>query len=331
MIKKRQMSKIKITLAFLTAAVVIAGIYGATQIQQKKIVSKLTASVLTKKHDKETPVHSVKLINQKIDLFHKKPSLQTLADVENSIGQKFRNLSMDQRYKLLDRFQIVLATRYYRLDPLQDDLLSIYAHIEVPQSKGELLRDLQKKKDANFISKLNPEQKSLLRQLNNHSIEITPNEEYGAIYHVKPNYWNRLFGAYFSKSDQLYWNQLVLENDPFINRQSQLAVNRVTLGDWAFFWEQFIKDNPDSHFHMGAENHYQRYINHMLEGTGNSPTIDRDTKKINLKVEKDFDMILKRHPNSDVAKSITFFRKSIHESQNKVDTSTVNKDDFMMQ
>ncbi|QNK63616.1 hypothetical protein H7F33_03685 [Pedobacter sp. PAMC26386] len=325
------MSKGKISLIILAVFAVIAVFCVTIHLLQKKPVQSLTAVKPVQTGSKKDSVESAVApaakqtdsINLTISAFQKKPSLATLNVVENSIRQQLPSLSIEQRYALLEQWEKALTPMISRLDPEQKKVLTIYDNLAGSSYvDSESAADYGKRMDRELPEKLTFYQKTLYKQLTDHQIQITQAEEVGSVYKLKPAYWKDLFASSLTESDQKYWNQRAFENDPVVDYDAGLAVDRVTLGDWAFSWEQYLKKYPKSHYQNHAESIYQSYMCDLLVGLENTPTLDSETNKIVPEVETDFDTIIKRHPNSSVSNAITLFRKKIQEVEGKTNIST---------
>ncbi|KIO77096.1 hypothetical protein TH53_11210 [Pedobacter lusitanus] len=258
--------------------------------------------------------------------FKKKPSLTTLTAVENEIRSQLPLLNIADRYKLLDKWEKALTPLISRLDPEQGKLLSAYGATIYNPVEGESVTDTQKKFDNDFTASLEASQKSLLHQLTAHQIEITTEEEVGPVFSLKPLYWKELFASSLPESDQKFWDQKAFENDPVIDFDAGLAVDRITLGEWAFAWEQYLKKYPGSHYQNQAKENYRSYMSYLLGGLENTATLNTETNSIEPDVDADFDTIIKHHPNSTVANSIIAFRKKVKEAggQNNLQSNLYN-------
>ncbi|MNX96922.1 hypothetical protein D3C86_1292650 [compost metagenome] len=263
--------------------------------------------------------------------FQQKPSFQALDSVENAIQIKLPELPIEKRYQLLDQWKKVLSPRIHRLDPHQAKLLPVFDQFEIAWIDGESANDRRNRVETKFQEKLSPEQKQIFLQLINHHIEIAHEEETGAIFHLSPSYWRSMFASHLLKDDRKFWDQTAIENDPVIDYDAGLAIDRVTLGDWAFYWEQFLKQYPKSRYKKEAAKNYQTYLSYLLMGLENTPTLAYDSNKILPEVEQDFDQIMKRHPNSDVTLSIAAFRKTLTTSKDKIDLLNLSKSSIISQ
>ena len=260
-----------------------------------------------------------------IALFQQQPSFSTLDSVENALQIQLPGLPIEQRYKLLAQWQKVLTPLINRLDSRQAKLLPIFDQLEISWIDGESTNNRRKRVETKFQKGLSQEQRLLFQQLLNHHIEIKHEEETGAVFHLSPSYWKSLFASNLEKDDRKFWDQTALENDPVIDYDAGLAIDRVTLGDWAFYWEQFLKQYPKSHYKKEAQQNYQNYLSHLLVGLENTPTTEDNSNKVLPEVALDFDQISKRHPGSDVALSIVSFRKSLAASKDKPDLLNLSK------
>jgi hypothetical protein len=309
------MSKIKILLIAL-ASVLVA--IGAWVIIQKQSEKKIAVSLPVKGNVKEIPVDPLKKINQVVDLFEQKPSLLSLVNVENAIRESLPKIDMGQRYELLDRWKKVLTPRVNQLDIQQDGILEVFEGMETTLVAEESAKDAEKRVEAELMSKLNPAQKYLFKQLIDHHIGILLLEEPGSVYYLKAQYWKSLFAPFLLKDDQIYWDEVELKTDPLSEFTAGVGVNRLTLGDWAFSWEQYIKRYPKSHYQKEAKKNYEQYLLSLLTGLLSEPIVDSETNTLFPDAEKDFDSIVGKYPNSNVARSITIFRKKLYEAEENV-------------
>ncbi|SHF43055.1 hypothetical protein [Pedobacter caeni] len=264
-------------------------------------------------------------VDELISLFQQTPSFAALDSVEYAIQLKLPGLPLEQRYQLLEQWQTALSPHINDLDFRQTKLLILFDQFEIASIDGENAFKRRKRVEAKFQTKLNPEQKQVFQQLIDHHIEIINEEEKGAVFHLSPSYWKSLFASHLLKDDRKFWDQTAVENDPVIDYDAGLAIDRVTLGDWAFYWEQFLKDYPKSYYKKMAQLNYQDYLNHLLVGLENTPTTEDDSNKLLPDVATDFEKIIRRHPGSNVALSIGAFRKTLQESKDKLNLSNLSK------
>lgn len=290
------------------------------QKKQKKVVTEdsLVAKGPAPAIQTDSLVTPQQTPDQLITLFSLRPSFPALDSVENAIQIQLPGLPLEQRYKLLAQWQKVLTPQIHRLDPGQAKLLPLFDRLEISWIDGETSNNRRKRVETKFQKGLSPSQKLLFQQLLNHHIEIRHEEETGAIFHLSPSYWKSLFASNLEKDGRKFWDQTALENDPIVDYDAGLVIDRVTLGDWAFYWEQFLKQYPKSHYKKEAQQNYQNYLSHLLAGLENTPTTEDDSNKVLPEVAQDFDQISKRHPGSDVALSIAAFRKTLATSNDKV-------------
>ena len=298
-----------------------------SQKKQEKVVKQDTTShkALEPAISTDSLATPQQTLPQLISLFQQHPSFSALDSVENAIQIQLPELPIEERYKLLAQWQKTLTPNVHRLDARQVKLLPLFDQLEISWIDGETDNNRRKRVEKKFQKGLSPEQKLLFQQLLDHYIEIKHEEETGAIFHLSPSYWKSLFASNLEKDDRKFWDQTALENDPVIDYDAGLAIDRVTLGDWAFYWEQFLKQYPKSHYKKEAVQNYQNYLNHLLVGLENTPTTEDNSNKVLPEVALDFDQISKRHPGSDVALSIAAFRKTLATSKDKPDLLNLSK------
>ncbi|WP_146229802.1 hypothetical protein [Pedobacter nutrimenti] len=319
------MSKYKILCIALVVLAALAVTWAITRFERQETprsaAAKKTAPAAHEKEQEPVAKDSANAsapIDLKIRLFEKKPDFGTLTEVENVMARELSDVGLQQRYKILAQWQQILVPKISHLDPGQRKLLTLYEQNQnTAYLDNESNADRQKRLAISLMASLNPSQKVLYKELLLHEIEIIEEEETGPVFHLKPSYWKKLFAPHFPEADQKFWEQTALENDPVVDYDAGLAIDRQTLGDWAFCWEQYLKRYPNSHYQQQARNNYRTYMSYLLTGLENTPTLDSETKNIAPEVETDFDAISKRHPDSRVAKNISLFRKKLKDLPGK--------------
>ena len=276
------MTKRKILLIIVSLFVLIIVIWAVIRIQPEKDEQiKKTDSSLHPDLKKDSLVtRKDTSTDTGFALFRQNPSLLSLAATEKMIREKLPELDLSQRYKLLDQWRTLLTPMISHLDPGQGKLLPVYENTENNYVEGESMAESKKRVDAGFLEKLSPEQKDLFQQLSAHYIEIRSEEEVGPVFHLRPAYWEWLFASYLTKDDQKFWAQTALENDPVVDYDAGLAIDRTTLGDWAFSWGQYLKRYPKGHYKTVAKSNYQTYMSYLLGGLENTQSVDPDTNTI---------------------------------------------------
>ncbi|MBB6501024.1 hypothetical protein [Pedobacter cryoconitis] len=313
------MTKFRIPLIIVSLLVLIAAIWAVLRTRPEKVAQiKKTDSFLRPDLKKDSLVTRNDTIAEPgFDLFRQKPSLLSLTAVEKMIREKLPELDLNQRYKLLDQWRKVLTPVISHLDARQGQLLPVYENTENNYVEGESMDASKKRVEAGFLEKLSPEQKDLFQQLSAHYIEIRSEEEVGPVFHLRPAYWEWLFASSLTKDDQKFWAQTVLENDPVVDYDAGLAVDRATLGDWAFSWEQYLKHSPKGYYKAEAKSNYQTYMSYLLGGLENTPSTDPDTNKLQPDVEETFDQLIKKYPASAVARSVISFKEKLRGAEGK--------------
>lgn len=323
------MSKSRISLIIVTIVAVVAGLLYLLHSLKKETVQPAKTLQSNGNSLKKDTVKSVKppadltaSANLKISSFQSSPSIASMNEVEKTIRQQLPLLNITQRYLLLEQWEKALTPMINRLAPEQQQILSIYqSFTNTSYLAGESSGAYSKRINEALPAKLNPAQKILFQQLTARQIEITEAEEQEPAFELKPAYWKNLFAPRLTAGDQYYWNQQTIENNSVIDYDAGLAVNRVTLGEWAFSWESYLKKYPEGHYRKEAEEKYRNYMSYLLAGLENTPTLNSETYKIEPDVITDFGTIIKHHPNSTVANSIILFRKTIQDAEGKIDIS----------
>ncbi|MBB5620434.1 hypothetical protein HDE69_001483 [Pedobacter cryoconitis] len=320
------MSKYRISLIIVIIVAAVAGILYLLYSTKKETVQPATTLKSNNIDLKKDTVTSVEPaaeqtapIYLKISSFQSYPSIAAMNEVEKTIRQQLPLLNITQRYLLLEQWEKALTPMINRLAPEQQQILAIYkSFTNTSYLAGESSEAYSKRINTALPAKLNPAQKILFQQLTARQIEITEAEEQEPAFELKPAYWKNLFASRLTAGDQYYWNQQTIENNAVIDYDAGLAVDRVTLGEWASSWESYLKKYPEGHYQKEAEEKYRNYMSYLLVGLENTPTLNLETYKIEPDVIKDFETIIKRHPNSTVANSITSFRKTIQDAEGKI-------------
>ncbi|MET4139439.1 hypothetical protein [Pedobacter sp. UYP1] len=323
------MSKGRISLIVAVIVAVIAGILFLLHSPTKEPVQLAKTLQSPAAELKKEPVKSAEpateqtaQINLKISSFLRSPSIAAMNEVEKTIRQQLPLLNMAQRYALLAQWEKALTPMINRLAPEQQQILSTYQSCSNSSYlEGENSKNYSTRIAKELPARLNSPQKTLFQQLTAHQIEITQAEEEDPAFELKPAYWKNLFASWLTEADQHYWDQQTIENNPVIDYDAGLAVDRLTLGDWAFSWESYLKKYPEGHYRKEAEKKYRDYMSYLLVGLENTPTLNSETNKIEPDVVTDFETIIKHYPNSSVANSIILFRKTIQDAAGRIKIS----------
>ncbi|MCU7613746.1 hypothetical protein N0B16_04780 [Chryseobacterium sp. GMJ5] len=163
----------------------------------------------------------------------------------------------------------------------------------------------------NYVNYYNPENEQLqlpesVRKLSNElkkgSLEFREvGEGYTEIW-SEPDHYYSIFGNKVTPDYNLYILQLSKESEKLYSADAGLAISWKELGERTVFWENFIKKYPDSFLISRAKELYHNYLYDYLFGMDNTPTYEHSDGTIYSENREEFNRIIKKYPNSDVAK-----------------------------
>lgn len=163
----------------------------------------------------------------------------------------------------------------------------------------------------NYVNYYNPENEQLqlpenVRKLSNElkkgSLEFREvGEGYTEIW-SEPDHYYFIFRNKVTPDYNLYILQLSKESEKLYSADAGLAISWKELGERTVFWENFIKKYPDSFLISRAKELYHNYLYDYLFGMDNTPTYEHSDGTIYSENREEFNRIIKRYPNSDVAK-----------------------------
>lgn len=163
----------------------------------------------------------------------------------------------------------------------------------------------------NYVNYYNPENEQIqlpenVRKLSNElkkgSLEFREvGEGYTEIW-SEPDHYYSIFRNKVTPDYNLYILQLSKESERLYSADAGLAISWKELGERTVFWENFIKKYPDSFLISRAKELYHNYLYDYLFGMDNTPTYEHSDGTIYSENREEFNRIIKRYPNSDVAK-----------------------------
>lgn len=117
-----------------------------------------------------------------------------------------------------------------------------------------------------------------------------------------PDHYYSIFGNKVTPDYNIYIDQLSKEDEKLYVADAGLVISWKELGERTVFWENFIRKYPDSFLVSRAKEMYNNYLYDYLFGMENTPTYEYSDRTIYPENREEFRRIIKKYPNSDVAK-----------------------------
>lgn len=162
-----------------------------------------------------------------------------------------------------------------------------------------------------YIEKLPEKAEQLIRQMEECNIEIryVGGGESELIFN--PFFYYNLFKDYVSK-EFLDYIEIKARQNVVFSADAAVVVEWEEIGLYVIDWEMFIKNYPSSVFKKEAIDEYIRYMHLYLFGDYNSPVIDSDNPDIiRQDIRLEFNDFLKKYPDSNSAKTLTFYMEEM--------------------
>lgn len=144
--------------------------------------------------------------------------------------------------------------------------------------------------------------KNISNELKKGSLEFREvGEGYTEIWSAPDHYYS-IFGNKVTPDYNIYIDQLSKEDEKLYAADAGLVISWKELGERTVFWENFIRKYPDSFLVSRAKEMYNNYLYDYLFGMENTPTYEYSDRTIYPENREEFRRIIKKYPNSDVAK-----------------------------
>ncbi|MBB6370157.1 tetratricopeptide repeat protein [Chryseobacterium shigense] len=144
--------------------------------------------------------------------------------------------------------------------------------------------------------------KELSTQLKKGGLEFTEvGEGYTEIWSFPEHYFS-LFKDKVTPDYNSYIGQLSKESKGLYSADAGLVISWKELGERTVFWENFIKKYPESPLISRVKEMYGNYLYDYLFGMDNTPTHEHSDGTIYDENREEFNRIIRKYPNSDVAK-----------------------------
>ncbi|GAA5102183.1 hypothetical protein GCM10023210_42910 [Chryseobacterium ginsengisoli] len=117
-----------------------------------------------------------------------------------------------------------------------------------------------------------------------------------------PNHYFSIFKDKVTPDYNTYIEQISEESEGLYSADAGLAISWKELGERTVFWENFIKKYPTSPLISRVKEMYNNYLYDYLFGMDNTPTHEYSDGTIYDENREEFNRIIKKYPNSDVAR-----------------------------
>ena len=117
-----------------------------------------------------------------------------------------------------------------------------------------------------------------------------------------PDHYFSIFKDKVTPDYDIYIEQLSKESVGLYSADAGLVISWKELGERTVFWENFIKKYPTSPLISRVKEMYNNYLYDYLFGMDNTPTHEFSDGTIYDENREEFNRIIKKYPNSDVAK-----------------------------
>lgn len=190
-------------------------------------------------------------------------------------------------------------------DKLYEDYLKIREKYTscLSENLGKVLEEYVNYYDSESNSYKFPDNiKKLSAQLKKGDLEFTEvGEGYTEIWSVPDHYFS-VFKNKVTPDYNTYIEQLSKESEGLYSADAGLVISWKELGERTVFWENFIKKYPKSSLIPRVKEIYNNYLHDYLFGMDNTPTHEHSDGILYDENREEFNRIIKKYPNSNVAK-----------------------------
>lgn len=171
------------------------------------------------------------------------------------------------------------------------------------ENLGKVLEEYVNYYDSESNSYKFPENiKKLTAQLKQGGLEFTEvGEGYTEIWSVPDHYFS-VFKNKVTPDYNTFIEQLSKESEGLYSADAGLVISWKELGERTVFWENFIKKYPKSPLISRVKEMYNNHLHDYLFGMDNTPTYEHSDGTLYDENREEFNRIIKKYPNSNVAK-----------------------------
>ena len=190
-------------------------------------------------------------------------------------------------------------------DKLYEDYIKISEKYTacLSESLSKVLEEYVNYYDSESNSYKFPENiKKLSTELKKGGLEFTEvGEGYTEIW-SGPDHYFSIFKNKVTPDYNAYIGQLAKESEGLYQADAGIVIPWNELGERTIFWENFIKKYPQSSLIPKVKEIYNNYLYDYLFGMDNTPTFERADGKLYDENRQEFNRIIKKYPNSNVAR-----------------------------
>ncbi|MCE3074534.1 tetratricopeptide repeat protein [Chryseobacterium gwangjuense] len=171
------------------------------------------------------------------------------------------------------------------------------------ENLGKVLEEYVNYYDSGSNSYKFPENiKKLSAELKKGDLEFTEvGEGYTEIWSVPDHYFS-VFKNKVTPDYNTFIEQLSKESEGLYSADAGLVISWKELGERTVFWENFIKKYPKSPLISRVKEMYNNHLHDYLFGMDNTPTHEHSDGTLYDENREEFNRIIKKYPNSNVAK-----------------------------
>lgn len=114
----------------------------------------------------------------------------------------------------------------------------------------------------------------LLKHKGQAYIELHETDQHQLVYRRSPQYLARIFAPYFPKAERTFIENLAQQNMQNLFRNNRIVPDANEISERALFWENYIKQFPQSIYIQQAKYLYLTYSQLLFKGTIQDPVSD---------------------------------------------------------
>lgn len=149
-----------------------------------------------------------------------------------------------------------------------------------------------------------------------------------------PRYAFEVFAPSLPEADQVYLKESLKQDEATggsIDKDAGLSVSFTQLGDWITFWENYLKQYPNSHFASQVQNEINFYQKYLFIGLENTPVFE--IEELTVKLDPDADKAIHKlaktnSPSAEKAKKFLNYFEHYQFTETPYDEKTGSQQDY---
>jgi len=262
------------------------------KVQEQIVQSQISASEVAI----PTTVSNCDQVDAKIAVLKKTYDAKMLVELNELFKTCLASVPLEKRYEWFEATKTIYE---FQIENLPKKLQYYIRQMDEKNS----LSDIQLEKLYNSMS---PSEKYVIDHIDQIYFYQYYQGEGSYDIALNPEYVIKIFSPSLQKSDQIYLKEYRNQENTIggsIDNDAGLTVSFTQLGDWIIFWENYIKQYPQSHFKNMTQKHIQFYQKYLFLGLENTPVFEFEYL--------DFEI------NPDALKAITKISKTQSQSAEK--------------